>query len=60
MDFNDFVEVQNKDYPGMIDMNFTSEQNEVKLKVRMGGFSTEKISSINLNIPKKYEQIKVN
>ena len=60
MDFNDFVEVQNKDYPGMIEMNFTSEQNEVKLKVRMGGFSTEKISSFNLNIPKKYEQIKVN
>jgi len=60
MDFNDFVRVQNKDYPGMIDMSFNSERNEVKLKVRMGGFSTEKINSISLNIPKKYQQIKVN
>jgi hypothetical protein len=60
MDFNEFVKVQNKDYPGMIDMDFISEHDEVKLKVRMGGFSTEKISSIDLNIPKKYEQIKVN
>lgn len=60
MDFDDFVQVQKKDYPGMIDMSFTSAQNEVKLKVRMGGFSTEKINSFSLNIPEKYEQIKVN
>jgi len=60
MDFNDFVQVQNRDYPGMIDMSFNSKRNEIKLKVRMGGFSTDKINSISLNIPKKYEQIKVN
>ncbi len=60
MDFDDFVEIQNKDYPGMIDMSFHSDKNEVKLKMRMNGFSTEKINSLSIKIPEKYEQIKVN
>lgn len=59
MNFNDFVKVQNKDYPGMIDMSFKSELNEVKLKIRMSGFSMDKISSLSINIPKKYKQIRV-
>ncbi|MCF6332274.1 MAG: DUF4292 domain-containing protein [Draconibacterium sp.] len=60
MDFDDFVEIKNKDYPGMIDMSFHSDKNEVKLKMRMNGFSTEKINSLSIKIPEKYEQIKVN
>ncbi len=60
MKFDDFVEIQNRDYPGMIDMSFNSDKSEVKLKTRMSGFSTEKISSFSFNIPEKYEQIKVN
>lgn len=59
MKFNNFVEVQNKDYPGVIDMSFNSEQNEVKLKLKMSGFSTEKINSFNIIIPEKYDEIKV-
>lgn len=60
MDFRDFVKVQNKDYPGMIDMSFNSNKNEVKLRIRMSGFSTDKVSSLSINIPKKYKQINKN
>lgn len=59
MKFNNFVEVQKKDYPGVIDMSFNSEQNEVKLKLKMSGFSTDKINSFTINIPEKYDEIKV-
>jgi hypothetical protein len=60
MNFDDFVTVENKDYPGIVNMNFLSDENEVNLKVRMAGFSTEKINSFSLNIPKKYKQVIVN
>lgn len=60
MNFDDFVKVQNKDYPGLIDMGFNSQENEVKLKIRLSGFSTDEISSFSFNVPKKYEQISVN
>jgi hypothetical protein len=60
MIFDDFVKVLDKDYPGSIDMSFSSETDNVYLKVRMSGFSTEKLNSVNLEIPEKYQQIKVN
>lgn len=60
MNFDDFVEVMNKDYPGTINMSFNSETDNVYLKIRMSGFSTEKLKKLNLNIPEKYQQIKVN
>jgi hypothetical protein len=59
MNFDDFVKVQNKDYPGMIDMSFNSQVNEVKLKIRMSGFSTDKINSISIKIPQKYKEIRM-
>ncbi|NOR74274.1 MAG: DUF4292 domain-containing protein, partial [Draconibacterium sp.] len=59
MNFNDFVEVENKNYPSVIDMSFRSEQNEVKLKLKMSGFSTDKINLFSIKIPEKYEEIKV-
>ncbi len=60
MIFDDFVKVMNKDYPGSIDMSFNSESDNVGLKIKMSGFSTEKLNSLNLEIPEKYQQIKVN
>ncbi len=59
MEFKDFIKIENKDYPGNIEMNFNSQENEVNLKVRMSGFSTEKINSFNIKIPGKYEEIKM-
>ena len=60
MNFGDFVKVMHKDYPGTITMNFDSEDDNVFLKIKMSGFSTEKLESVNLNVPEKYQQIKVN
>ena len=60
MNFSNFVEVAGKDYPGSITMSFNSEESDVQLKVRMSGFSTDKINSFKIKIPEKYEQIKVN
>ena len=60
MNFNDFVQIKNKDYPGTIEMSFLSTSNKVNLKIRMSGFSTEKINSFSINIPERYEQIRVN
>ena len=60
MNFDEFVKVLSKDYPGTIDMSFLSESDHIFLKVRMSGFSTDKLDSLNLEIPEKYQQIKVN
>ena len=60
MYFNNFVEFQNNNYPGIIDMSFSTEENQVKLRAKMTGFSTNKINSFTINIPKKYELIEVN
>jgi hypothetical protein len=59
MNFSEFEKVQNKDYPGAIDMSFNSETDNISLKLRMNGFSTEKLDPLNLEIPQKYQQIKV-
>ena len=60
MDFDDFTKVKNKDYPGFISMQLNSPGGEVGMRIRMSGFSTDKISSFNFRIPEKYEQIRVN
>jgi hypothetical protein len=60
MNFDEFVKVNEKDYPGAINMSFVSDSSNVDLKLRMNGFSTEKLDSLNLEIPEKYQQIKVN
>lgn len=58
--FDDFEEFEKKDYPGLIDMNFNSPENDVNLKVRMSGFSSDKVKSFSLRIPEKYDEIRVN
>ncbi len=58
--FDDYTEVENKDYPGSIEMNFHSPEEEIEMKIRMSGFSTEKITSFSIKIPEKYEEIRVN
>lgn len=60
MDFSNFEKVQNHHYPGTIEMTVNSPEETIQLKIRMNGFSTQKIDEINLRIPGKYEQIDVN
>nr|WP_320020498.1 DUF4292 domain-containing protein [uncultured Draconibacterium sp.] len=57
--FDDYTEVKNKEYPGSIEMNFHSPEEEIDMKIRMSGFSTDKISSFSIKIPQKYEEIRV-
>lgn len=57
--FDDFTEVKNKAYPGSIEMNFHSPEEEIEMKIRMSGFSTDKITSFNIKIPQKYVEIRV-
>ncbi len=58
--FDEYTDVENKDYPGSIEMNFRSPEEEIEMKIRMSGFSTEKITSFSIKIPEKYEEIRVN
>lgn len=60
LNFDEFVEIENKDYPGYMSMNFISDDQEVSLNVRMSGFSTEKLESQSFDIPEKYQKIRVN
>ena len=59
MTFDDFVKVERKDFPGAIDMSFKAPNNNVSMSIRMSGFSTEKIESLSIDIPEKYEHIAV-
>ena len=60
INFSEFSKVQEKDYPGAIDMNFSTGEEIIGLKVKMNGISIEKIEDFGLEIPEKYQQIKVN
>lgn len=60
IEFNDFVKVEKKEYPGSIFMKMSSPDEVIEMRIKLNGFSTEKIDSINLNIPESYEQIRVN
>lgn len=59
VDYSDFVKVDKKDYPGSIDMKMMSPDEVIELKIKLNGFSTEKIDSVDLNIPDSYERIRV-
>jgi len=57
MIFDDFVKVKNNDFPGSIEISVISEIEDIHIQLRMNGFSTEIVDSVNLRIPEKYEQI---
>lgn len=58
--FDEFVKVENMDYPSAMNMNFLSPNEKINMKIKLSGFSTDKIESISIKIPQKYEQIQVN
>ena len=59
MNFSDFTKVGKREYPESIDMAFLSAQEQISMKIRLSGFSTEKVTSFSIKIPEKYEQIRV-
>lgn len=55
--FNDFQLINDKQYPGNIEMDFSSPGGKVELSLRNSGFSTDKIESFNFSIPTDYEKL---
>lgn len=58
--FNDFEQVNHRDYPTSLDMSFRSPDNFIRLNVKMSGFSTEETDSVTLKIPEKFTQVYLN
>jgi hypothetical protein len=59
-EFDDYTGLENKDYPGTINMSFLSEGKNISMKIRLGGFSTETVDNFGFNIPAKYIQKEIN
>jgi hypothetical protein len=58
VNFSDFERVEKKDYPGSIDLKMVSPGETTELKIKLNGFSTENIDSIDINIPDSYQRIR--
>lgn len=58
--FGNFQELEKMQYPGTMDLNFISPVDRINMKIKLSGFSTDKISSLKIKIPEKYELIHVN
>lgn len=56
--FSDFVKVDNYDYPGEIDIRMMNDDEVTSLNIKMRGFSTEKVDSLELAIPDRYQRIR--
>jgi hypothetical protein len=57
IDFDEFVDLEKKEYPSSINMSMKSDYEDVYLKIRMNGFSTGPLDDIKLNIPGQYDEI---
>ena len=57
MVFDKFEQLEQKEYPGLIEMNLTSPVENIRLTIKMNGFSMEELDGITLRIPDKYEKI---
>lgn len=55
--FFDFTPVGKQLYPGEIDLNLTSPENFMELKIKLNGFSVEKENDIRFKVPEKYTRI---
>lgn len=59
VEFSDFVKVDGYDYPGAIDLKMLSGNELMELNIKLRGFSTDKIDSMELNIPDRYQQVRL-
>ncbi len=55
--FGEYTPLHNKDYPGEITLHFSSEERNIRMRIRMTGFSTDPIETINFTIPSGYERL---
>ena len=55
--FSDYTQLKKKDFPGEITMDFSSEKGDIHMRLRLAGFSTDKIEKPEFSIPKRYERL---
>lgn len=53
--FSNFMKVGKQLYPGEIDLQFLSPQDNLRMKIKIGKISMEKNQSYNFKIPERYE-----
>lgn len=58
--FSDYQTVDQKEYPGTIEVNYLSEEAKIRLELKMSGFSTEHGELLPLKIPEKYQPLYLN
>ncbi len=58
--FGDYTKIGKNDFPGEINLGLQTDKGNVSLKIRLAGFSTDKIKSLSFRIPEKYEELIVN
>jgi hypothetical protein len=59
VNFSDFVKIEKYDYPGEIDIRMVQDDDVTALNIKMRGFSTEKVDSLELIIPERYQRIRM-
>jgi outer membrane lipoprotein-sorting protein len=59
VNFSDFVKIDTYDYPGEIDIRMVQDDEVTALNIKMRGFSTEKVDSLELVIPDRYQRIRM-
>lgn len=58
--FSDYQSVDQKQYPGTIEVNYLSEEGKFRLEMKMSGFSTDHSELLPLKIPEKYQPLYLN
>ena len=58
VNFGEFEKVDGFEYPGAIDVRMISDDELTELNIRLNGFSTEKIDTVNLKVPGRYQRLR--
>lgn len=56
--FKDFVKIDDYDYPTAIDVKMFSGNELTELNIKLRGFSTDNIDSLELKIPGRYQRVR--
>ncbi len=59
-DFGGYTQVEGNDFPSEINLAFKSEKGDVRLNVKLDGFSTAEIKNFDFKIPQRYKKLQVN
>jgi outer membrane lipoprotein-sorting protein len=59
VNFSDFQKIDKYDYPGEIDIRMVEDDEVTALNIKMRGFSTDKVDSLELAVPVRYQRIRM-